>query len=78
MILTEPDLTFRLRMRRNDPMTGGACSEYQCVQHPRLTLMVQRPNRDAACVETYHVDGIAAQFYRTAATALEAMEANPK
>lgn len=77
MIVTEPGLRWRLAVRRNDPVYGGAASEYRCVEYPRLTRLVQRQSRDAEVVETYHVDGIEAQHYLTPTEALEAMESNP-
>ena len=57
--------------------TGGDCREYRCVEHPRLTRMVQRPNRDADAVETFHVKGVSTQHWHSAREAIAAAEANP-
>lgn len=76
MILTEPGLTWR-RIAIGDAARGGHFSEYRCIEHPRLARLVQRPNDSEPYVETYHVQGIAAQYYRSADDALAAMRANP-
>lgn len=76
MIITEPGLTWR-RTAVGDSSRGGSFMQYTCVEHPRLTRLVQRPNRDAEFTEVYCVDGIAAQFYHTPSEALAAMRANP-
>ena len=76
MIVTEPGLTWR-RAAVGDSAGGGSFTQYQCVEHPRLKRLVQRPNRDAEYTEVYCVEGIAAQFYHTPTEALIAMRANP-
>ena len=76
MIVTEPDLTWK-RIAIGDAGRGGHFTEYRCVEHPRLTRLVQRPNDSAPYVVTYHVEGIAAQHYADPVDALAAMRANP-
>lgn len=71
-------LTWHLIEQRMDPPTGGECSECQCDQHPRVSRLTQRPNRDAEWITTYEVAGIAAQHYASAAEALAAMRSNPR
>jgi hypothetical protein len=68
-------LTWSLTSIYMDGATGGECTEYQCRDHDRLTMMMQRPNSDADWTTTYHVDGIL-NYYQTAAEAIEAMRMN--
>lgn len=76
MILDEFGLTWHAT--QGGMGDGGArWTEYRCLEHPRLSRLVQRPNSDSEFVETYHVAGIGAQHWHTAAEAIEAMEANP-
>lgn len=59
-----------------DGARGAAVQMYQCVEHPRLTMISQRASHDAPWVTTFHVDGLA-NHWGTAAEALAALEANP-
>lgn len=78
LIIDEHGLTWRQTAPpRIDQRYGGECIERTCVQHPRVTQLVQRPNREADWVTTYVVDGIQAQYWHTAAEAIAAMRANP-
>jgi hypothetical protein len=72
----DADLTWDLLSLEMDGASGGECAEYRCSQCPRLTRLLQRPNRDADWVETYHVEGVS-NYYHSAAAAIEAMRANP-
>ena len=56
---------------------GSECVRYNCTDHPRVFLLLQRTGPDAAWVETFHVDGIPAQYWHSAREALAAAEANP-
>lgn len=58
-----------------DGTTGGECTEHVCRQHPRLTRLVQRPNRDAEWITTYHVRDVS-NYYATPEAALAAMASN--
>ena len=51
--------------------------QHVCAEHPRLLMIVQRPSPDAEFIVTYHVQGIEAQHWSTAAEAIAAMVANP-
>lgn len=75
MIATETGLTWR-RVGMGDAGRGGRFHEYRCVEHPRLTRLVQRPNDAEPYAESFHVDGIT-QYYHTEGAALTAMRANP-
>lgn len=74
-LITEPGLTWQ-RVKMADGQRGASFTEYRCVEHPRLTRMVQRQNRDADFVEFYHVDGVG-NYYHTPQQALVAMRSNP-
>lgn len=76
MIMDESGLHWQ-RIAIGDAGRGGHFTEYQCLEHPRLHRLVQRPNRDSDYVETYTVDGISAQHYHSAREALAAAKANP-
>jgi hypothetical protein len=75
MILTDGLHWFEVLKTRSPD--GGECREMRCVEHRRVTMLVQRPTDDVDFVTTFHVDGIRAQHYHSAAEAVAAMEANP-
>jgi hypothetical protein len=56
-------------------VSGGECSEHRCRQFPRVTRLVQRPNKDEDWITTFHVDGLV-NYYHSADEALAAMRAN--
>lgn len=76
MLITEPGLTWT-RAYSADDVNGGTYTEYRCVEHPRLTRLVQRPNDSEPYCESYHVRGLV-NYYHTPAQALAAMRANPE
>lgn len=76
-ILDEHGLFWRQQRRDIDPRYGGECIVRVCQQYPRVTQVVQRPNREAEWITTYHCAGLTAQHWHTAAEAIAAMEANP-
>ena len=75
MILDESGLTWHAVQGGMDTH-GSTFTEYGCLEYPRLTRLVQRATDDGEYVETYSVRGIA-NYYRSAAEAIEAMKANP-
>ena len=56
---------------------GAECLRFACISEPRVFLLMQRTGPDAAWVESFHVDGIPAQYWHSAREAVEAAEANP-
>lgn len=77
VILDELGLIWRQTARRIDERYGGECIERTCEQHPRLRQLVQKSNREAEWLTTYHVAGITTQHWATAEAAIEAMVENP-
>ena len=77
MIADEHGLIWRQQRRDIDQRYGGECIVRVCQQYPRVTQVVQRPNREAEWVTTFHVEGIAAQHWPTAAEAIAAARENP-
>lgn len=69
-------LTWEMVLGAADHSTGGCSSEFRCRELPRLARIVQRPNRDAPMVTSYHVDGLAT-YFPTLQRALDALDANP-
>ena len=56
---------------------GSECVRYDCVDKPRVFLLMQRTGPDAAWVETFHVEGISAQHWHSAIEAVQAAGVNP-
>ena len=76
MISTEPGLRWRRSFETAGPR-GEECIRYDCLEHPRLYQLRQRPNADAEWHTLFYVDGIATQHYADPVDALAAMRANP-
>ena len=76
MILDEAGLTWRYESTEAVNDTGGLMRLYRCVEHPRITKIVQRPHRDEPWVERYYVQGLA-NWWRMPRNALEALRENP-
>lgn len=73
-------LIYGLRWRRAAEARedhGSECVRYNCTDHPRVFLLMQRTGPEAPWTETFHVDGISAQFWHGAREAVAAAEANP-
>lgn len=76
MISTEPGLRWRRSSVDRGPR-GEECVRYDCIEHPRLYQLRQRPHADAEWRTLFYVEGIAAQHYDDPVEALQAMRSNP-
>lgn len=56
---------------------GSECIRYNCAEHARVFLLMQRTGPDAPWVETFHVKGVSTQHWHSAREAIAAAEANP-
>ena len=80
MTADENGLTWRLVS--SDQVTiheSGVISSmklYRCVEHPRISRVVQRANVDEPWIETFHLVGLP-QHWHSAGEAVRASEANP-
>ena len=80
MILDENGLSWRQvssdQVTNHDSGAVSSMTLYRCVEHPRVSRVVQRANVDEPWIETFHLVGLP-QFWHSAGDAVKAMEENP-